>query len=295
MAAPAAGLVLCLGIEWMLLRPAVERAYPTSFYAPAEPYDAASVARGAAAYAENCALCHGASGRGDGPAAAALPVRPADLTAPHLFAHTEGDLFWWVSHGTEDGVMPGFADVINAKARWDVINFIRARPAAVQARSIGPEVTTAAAFEVPDFTFEAGGMQQTLRQVLKKGPVLLVLFAPPAPLSRLQQLAAAQAKFSDAGLRVIAVGLYSPPQETGERALPYVVEVSSGVISTLELFRATNDGGETELMLDRAGNIRGRWSSNIPRGPAPAETLIVDAERIARTAEVPAAHAGHTR
>ena len=71
--------------------------------------------------------------------------------------------------------------------------------------------------------------------------------------------------------------------------------LSSEVNSTLELFRGTNDGGETELMLHRAGNIRARWPSNIPRGPAPTETLIVDAERIAQTAEAPASHAGHTR
>ena len=35
---------------------------------------------GEAAFMAQCAGCHGAGGRGDGPAAAGLPVRPADLT-----------------------------------------------------------------------------------------------------------------------------------------------------------------------------------------------------------------------
>lgn len=35
---------------------------------------------GAAIYAENCAQCHGTSGKGDGPWAASLSPRPADLT-----------------------------------------------------------------------------------------------------------------------------------------------------------------------------------------------------------------------
>jgi mono/diheme cytochrome c family protein len=35
---------------------------------------------GAAIYAENCAQCHGASGKGDGPWAAAMVPPPADLT-----------------------------------------------------------------------------------------------------------------------------------------------------------------------------------------------------------------------
>jgi putative copper resistance protein D len=75
MAVFAAGLVLCMVTGWLPLRPALERAYPTSYYASAEPYATASVVRGAAVYAENCALCRGAAGRGDGPVAARLPIR----------------------------------------------------------------------------------------------------------------------------------------------------------------------------------------------------------------------------
>jgi putative copper resistance protein D len=74
MAVLAAGLALCLAIGSLPLRLAIEPAYPTSYYLPTEPYAAASIARGAAVYAENCALCHGAAGHGDGPAAAGLPV-----------------------------------------------------------------------------------------------------------------------------------------------------------------------------------------------------------------------------
>ena len=42
--------------------------------------DRATVARGQAIYASQCASCHGANGRGDGPSASALPSRPADQT-----------------------------------------------------------------------------------------------------------------------------------------------------------------------------------------------------------------------
>ena len=108
MTAAWGGFAICAALGALVARPAIEPAYPTSFYAPAEPYAAASIEHGARLYAGNCALCHGAGGKGDGPAAAALTVRPADLTEPHLFAHTEGDLFWWVSHGKANGVMPGF-------------------------------------------------------------------------------------------------------------------------------------------------------------------------------------------
>jgi putative copper export protein/mono/diheme cytochrome c family protein len=296
MASFAASLALCLAIGWIPLRRAVERAYPTSYYASAEPYATASVVRGAAVYAANCALCHGATGRGDGPAAASLPSRPADLTEPHLFAHSPGDLFWWVSRGMDEGVMPGFAGVLNSHQRWDVINFIRARAAGVLATRIGPEVTTAAApAELPDFAVEAGGVQQTLREVLETGPVLLVLFAPPAPVERLQQLAAAQPLLDAAGLQVVAVGLGTTPDETpeGNRSPPFVVPVSSEVSSALALFRAAEDGGETELLLDRAGKIRARWTSDMPGGLAPSDVLVADAGRVDRIAAATPSHTGH--
>jgi putative copper resistance protein D len=289
-------LTLCLALGWFPLRPAIEPAYPTSYYAPSEPYAAASIVRGAVLYTDNCALCHGASGHGDGPAAAGLPIRPADLTQPHLFAHSQGDLFWWVSHGMDEGVMPTFADVLNPNQRWDVINFIRARAAGGLAGEIGPEVTTATSPEVPDFAFEAGDRQRTLTQMLETGPVLLVLFEPPAPIERLQQLTTAQVPFSNVGLRVVAVGLAAPPEGASERrvAPPCVVDVASEVISTLTLFRAVEDGGETELMLDRRANVRARWTSAMNGGvPSPA-TLVATAQRVARIALAAPSHASHS-
>jgi putative copper resistance protein D len=292
----AAGVVLCLAVGWLPLRPAIERAYPTSYYSSTEPYATASVVRGATLYAENCALCHGATGHGDGPAAPRLPIRPADLIEPHLFAHSPGDLFWWVGHGIDEGVMPSFAGVLNPNQRWDVINFIRARAAGVLANQIGPEVTTDAAPEVPDFAFEAVGMQQKLREVLETGPVLLVLFAAPAPIERLQQLAAAQPSLGNAGLQVVAVGVGASPDETseGNRTPPFVVRVSSEVNSALALFRAAEDGGETELLLDRGGKIRARWTCDMPGGLAPTDVLIADAERVGRIAAASPSHAGHS-
>jgi putative copper resistance protein D len=277
MAVLAAGLALCLAIGSLPLRPAIEPAYPTSYYAPTEPYAAASIARGAAVYAENCALCHGAAGHGDGPAAPGLPVRPADLTWPHLFAHSPGDLFWWVGHGRDDGVMPGFAGILSPNQRWDVVNFIRARAAGVLTSEIGPEVTTSAAPQVPDFAFEADGVQHTLDQTLETGPALLVLFAPPAPLARLQQLAAELPHPGAAGLQLIAVRLGSAPEEPpkGAQAPPFVGGVSSDVIDALELFRTPDDGGETELLIDRGGNVRARWTAYLPGGLAPPTTFCL--------------------
>jgi mono/diheme cytochrome c family protein len=44
------------------------------------PRDEAAVKSGKALYTQHCVSCHGATGSGDGPAASALKVPPADLT-----------------------------------------------------------------------------------------------------------------------------------------------------------------------------------------------------------------------
>ena len=191
--------------------------------------------------------------------------------------------------------MPAFADVLSPNQRWDVINFIRARAAGVLAGEIGPEVTTATSPEVPDFAFEAADAKSTLTQMLKTGPVLLVLFERPAPIERLQRLTTAQVPFSNVGLRVVAVGLATPSEGAPERrAAPLcVVDVASEVISMLTLFRAVEDGRETELMLDRGAHVRARWTSAMHGGlPSPA-TLIATAQRVAWIALAAPSHARH--
>ncbi|MBV8736302.1 MAG: copper homeostasis membrane protein CopD [Alphaproteobacteria bacterium] len=293
MAAAWASLIICVAAGVFTARPAIAPAYPTSFYAPAEPYSAPSVAQGARLYTESCAVCHGANGKGDGPAAQVSPIRPADLTAPHLFAHTPGDLFWWVSHGKANGAMPGFAAVMSPADRWDVINFVRARAAGVLSQKLGPEIATTAAPAVPDFAFETQNGQQTLHRLLRNGPVLLVLCEAPPSAARLAQLDAVQRGSGAAPLRVIVVDLAAQAMSRAETApSPPPVAISPDVTATLKLFRTPADGPETDLMLDRAGNVRARWATG--KGGVPdAETLAKDAYMAAQIPASPENHAGH--
>ncbi len=72
-------------------------------------------------YATFCAACHGPAGRGDGPAAAGLPARPADLTG--LSRRNGGDFprlrvmgKIWGYTGGRDGaaVMPHFGPLLDS-------------------------------------------------------------------------------------------------------------------------------------------------------------------------------------
>jgi putative copper export protein len=281
-------LLIFFGIvSWIALRPGIVKAYPTSFYASTQPYATPFIASGAPLYEQNCSVCHGATGRGDGPLAGKLPIRPADLTEPHLFAHKVGELYWWVSHGRDNGVMPGFADKLTPEQRWDLINFVLARTAGDLSKQTGSQISTTAAVPFPDFAFEQNGVQNTLSQTLKNGPVLVVLFAAP-PTARLEQLANVQPRLTAAGLRVVAVGL-GPPTDKA----PLMVDVANNVRTALALFRSSKDGGETELMLDRGGNVRARWTASGPGGLADPGTLVSDAVRVKSIPVAAANHAGH--
>jgi mono/diheme cytochrome c family protein len=82
-----------------------------------------SIERGRALFQTNCVACHGQSGRGDGPAAATLLVKPADLTE-HAQLHPDADLFEWISNG-KNQAMPAFSGKLSENERWHIINFIR--------------------------------------------------------------------------------------------------------------------------------------------------------------------------
>ena len=130
-------------LRWLVLVPAVliawfavphldllfVPAYPTSFFHSPTAFAADTIVEGASLFPSHCAVCHGANGQGDGPAAKGLPVPPADLTAAHLWMHSDGELFWWLTHGIEapEGglAMPGFATVLTDDQRWTLIDYIR--------------------------------------------------------------------------------------------------------------------------------------------------------------------------
>ncbi len=87
--------------------------------------DEDSLAVGAVLYASNCAICHGETGEGDGPAASGLETAPSDLHEGHVQGNTDGALFHIISHGKPETPMPAWDDVLDEDERWHVVNFLR--------------------------------------------------------------------------------------------------------------------------------------------------------------------------
>lgn len=88
------------------------------------PADQASLARGAELFQINCALCHGADGKGSGPIAAFIVNKPADLTGFLVRSLSDRAIFAAISNGVP-GRMPALNENLTVRERWDVINYIR--------------------------------------------------------------------------------------------------------------------------------------------------------------------------
>jgi putative copper resistance protein D len=269
----AAGGTMTLG--WLTVD-----AYPTTYQRPGVPYGVTSIVAGAAVYGERCAVCHGRSGGGDGPAASRLPRAPADLRAPHTGQHTAGDLFWWVSHGIPRGGMPGFADALTEEQRWDVINNVRFLGAVEAARWMGPTVDPGRAWLVaPDFSYAVGpAPARTLRDYRGRRHVLLVLYTLPASRSRLAQLAESYQLLATLGVEIIAVPMDASPdaiKELGGDARILYPVATEGAADIVATYRRFTEASHLEFLIDRQGYIRARWAA---RGATERDVKLLIAE-----------------
>src|SRR4051812_2760453 len=85
------------------------------------PPQTPSLTRGATVYRANCAGCHGQAGRGDGPMAAGLNPKPADLTDLSTLQSTSPlDFYRRISIGVVGTSMPAFEARLAPGDRWAV-------------------------------------------------------------------------------------------------------------------------------------------------------------------------------
>jgi len=251
-----------------------EPAVPTIYLASPLPYSVTTVAAGEHTFAEQCVACHGPHGYGDGPAGAALPVKPADLARQHVGHHTDGTFFWWISHGKGKDAMPAFADVLDEQQRWEAIAFLHAQFDAETAQRLGPRIDPALRIAAPDFAYErGGGGQQTLSMLREAWSVLLVLYTLPASEARLKSLAEAAKQLDLGGLRVVAV-----PLGEGAEKGPIFTPSDPDLVGTYELFRKRGDDeaappDHLEFFIDAWGYMRARFTAG--DAPTPAQLVAM--------------------
>jgi putative copper resistance protein D len=235
------------------LPPLAVDAYPTTYQRPAVAYHALSITAGAEVFAMTCAACHaeGAS----------------DVTGPKTDRRTAGDLLWLITRGIPSARKPGFGDRLSEDARWDLVNFLRARSAGAAARSLGPTVEREPApIVAPDFSYAVGpSPSHSLREYRAQRIVLLVLFTLPESRPRLAQLAQAYGTIGSFGAEVIAVPM-RPDRDILKRLrgspnifYPVATEGAGEIVRAYSLFRPPDTAPRhAEFIIDRQGYIRAR-------------------------------------
>ncbi len=89
---------------------------------PFQLTDTEAVRRGSVIFSRYCGVCHGGTGKGDGPVAMrGFPPPPAFTDAKSL-AMTDGEMFHLLTYGGEN--MPSYATQVTQEDRWKAILFV---------------------------------------------------------------------------------------------------------------------------------------------------------------------------
>ncbi|MCF6364817.1 MAG: cytochrome c [Bacteroidales bacterium] len=74
-------------------------------------------------YKQNCAICHGNKGMGDGLAGMSLKPKPTNLTTENFNKQSDGAIFWKLTEGNSP--MPSYKKTFTEKQRWQVVTYLR--------------------------------------------------------------------------------------------------------------------------------------------------------------------------
>ena len=83
----------------------------------------ASLEKGKALFAINCAMCHGEQARGDGPVGKKYIPRPADLTQQRIQNQADGQIFLTITRGFS--TMPALGRELSEEERWHLVNYVK--------------------------------------------------------------------------------------------------------------------------------------------------------------------------
>lgn len=216
---------------------------PTSFHRSPTGFSAASITQGQGLYAQHCASCHGADGRGQGALAATQPVWPPNLTGPLLWRRADGDVLWHVLHGMTDrqgtSTMPAFGSVLNTADAWALIDFMKAQGAG---QTLQAEGVWAQPIALPDMTVRCDGKPPRLLSSWR-GQRVRIVTANAAPLLE--------------DPRLITV-LVQPEADIASPQPVACVAASSTAWTAFALIAGTDRLAGTQLLADRDGWLRAR-------------------------------------
>lgn len=86
------------------------------------PADSVALARGKEVFERQCLVCHGASGKGDGPIIPKFP-NPPSFSTKRVRSLTDGGIFHVITRGS--GLMPPHALQVLSQDRWRLVHYVK--------------------------------------------------------------------------------------------------------------------------------------------------------------------------
>ncbi len=89
---------------------------------------AAAANAGAGIYRQNCAVCHGLNGLGNGPNALAMAKKPANFSDPKYKKYSNETWYWRVAEGVPGTRMPRWKLKLEPQQMWYLVAFLKTLP-----------------------------------------------------------------------------------------------------------------------------------------------------------------------
>jgi mono/diheme cytochrome c family protein len=231
--------------------------------------DAATLAAGRSLYAANCAACHGADGKGDGPLAAGLNPRPANFSQ-HMIPgkHTDGQVFLWIKDGFPGTAMPAWGLRLSDEQIWQLVIALRSfgRPeTAASGAATAPVATGATPGDAAAVAPTAPGQASELRE-----PLPPLVFVRAGNIWRSSGGAAPPRKLTDLPADVYPEQPVVSPDGT---QIAFLTRSPGPLTATLPISITT-----LALMPAGGGDVRALWQP--PRGLLALPTWTADGQAI---------------
>jgi mono/diheme cytochrome c family protein len=143
-----------------------------------------TLTQGAQLYQENCAECHGETGKGDGPAAAGFATPPGDFTDQVFLAYKTTAAFYTAIQNGMPPAMPAYANQLTDAQSWDLAEYLRSLSFAsttstvVEPVNTTPEPTLEASVEMTSTLSTPAGLGTVTIQVINGSGVTLPSYLP---------------------------------------------------------------------------------------------------------------------
>lgn len=123
-------------------------------------------------FMQNCAVCHGVTGRGNGPMSSTMLKKPANFTRPFYKAYKDSMWFWRVKEGVAGTRMPRWERSLSEQQMAYLVAFLKTLPTDGEQPAREIEVTNYAQLDEPDLMTENYNQIEALDNLYHHSPYI---------------------------------------------------------------------------------------------------------------------------